>query len=209
MNLQNHGLNQRPMYAPKITRNKKDEKEERKAVIDEKKRIKNGYNSLGGEGYNQRYREEQDIKYDIIFSILKAKFDELIFDDGCGTGMLLDRLFTPVVGLDLTSGLLDAAKNKLKYYHFLVNGDSEYLPFRNKVFDSTISVTLIQNTPYPEKVLYEIKRVTKKSNVSTITALKKAFTLDQFNKLLVGAGFSSYYILEDVSSYDWFAIVEI
>ena len=197
------------MYSPKITRNKKDEKEERMAVINEKKRIMNGYNSLGGEGYNQRYREEQDIKYDVIFSILKSKFDVIIFDNGCGTGMLLDRLFTPAVGLDLTSGLLGAARNKLKNYHFLVNGDSEYLPFRNKVFDSTISVTLIQNTPYPEKVLYEIKRVTKKSNISAITALKKAFTFDQFYQLLKDAGLCSYYILEDVSSYDWFAIIKI
>ncbi|MBM3292102.1 methyltransferase domain-containing protein [Candidatus Bathyarchaeota archaeon] len=197
------------MYAPKITRDKKSKKEENEAVINEKKRVKNGYDSLGGEGYNQRYREEQDVKYDIIFSILKVTFDELILDNGCGTGMLLERLYTPSVGFDLTSGLLNSAKINLKNFQFLVNGDAEFLPFRNKIFYSTISVTLIQNTPYPENVLNEIKRVTKKGNMSAVTALKKAFSLEQFKELLKNASFSSYNIIEDISSYDWFAIIEI
>ena len=198
-----------PRYSPKIIKNKKESRGEYQAVINEKKRIKNGYDSLGGEGYNLRYSEEQDIKYDMIFSTLILSFDELIFDIGCGTGLLLERLNIPAVGLDLSPRLLETAKNKLKSYHFIVNSDAEYLPFRDNVFDTTISVTVIQNVPYPELVLQEIKRVNKIKGRIVITALKKAFTIKEFDTLLKQVNFKSYQILDGISLFDLIAIIEI
>lgn len=209
MYLQNHGLNMCPRYSPKIIRNEKDKKEESEAVIKEKKRIKNGYDSLGGEGYNLRYSEEQDIKYEIIFGALSIGFDELIFDNGCGTGLLLNRLNMPAVGLDLSIRLLETANINLKSYQFIVNSDSEYLPFRDNVFDTTISVTVIQNIPYPEIVLQEIKRVSKFNGKAVITALKKAFTFEEFDTILNKINFKSYKILDDDSLYDLIAVIEI
>ena len=197
-----------PRYSPNIIKKKKDTSEEYQAVINEKKRIKNGYDSLGGEGYNLRYSEEQDIKYDMIFSTLPLRFDDLIFDIGCGTGLLLERLNIPAVGLDLSPRLLETAKIKLKSYHFIVNSDAEYLPFRDNVFDTTISVTMIQNIPYPELVLEEIKRVSKFNGKIVITALKKAFTFEEFDILLRQVNFKSYHIFDGISLFDLIAIIE-
>jgi ubiquinone/menaquinone biosynthesis C-methylase UbiE len=177
-------------------------------AVKEKERVKSGYNQLGGDLYNLRYREEQEVKYEIIFSVIHIELDDLILDDGCGSGMIMDRLVGPTVGFDLSSELLATAKTKLKPFHYLVQGDAEVLPFREGIFDKVLSVTLVQNTPNPAEVFSEIKRVTRLRGCFAISALKKAFTLERFRELLENTNFSNLRFLSSEDNHDWFSYGE-
>jgi ubiquinone/menaquinone biosynthesis C-methylase UbiE len=177
-------------------------------AIREKKRVKSGYDQLGGDLYNLRYREEQEVKYEIIFSLIHVELDDLILDDGCGSGMIMDRLVGSTVGFDLSAELLATARTKLKPFHYLVQGDAEVLPFREEIFDKIISVTLIQNTPNPAEVFSEIKRVIKFRGCFVISALKKAFTFERFQKFLEDTNFSSLRFLSGEFNHDWFSYGE-
>ena len=177
-------------------------------AIKEKKRVRSSYNELGGDLYNTRYRDEQEVKYDVIFSLIEVKLNNLLLDDGCGSGMLLERLIGPTVGLDFSSELLSTAKRKLKLLHYLVQGDAEKLPFRKGIFDAVVSVTLLQNTPEPEQVLSEIGYVTHFGGALAITALKKTFTNEEFLKIMKSAAFKYFDIVPSESSPDWYAYGE-
>ena len=176
--------------------------------VKEKKRVKSGYDELGGDLYNLRYREEQEVKYEIIFSLINVELDDLILDDGCGSGMIMDRLVGSTVGFDLSAELLATAITKLKSFHYLVQGDAEMLPFRGEIFNKVISVTLIQNTPNPAEVFSEIKRVIMFKGCFAISVLKKAFTLERFQRLLEDTNFSRLSFLPIEDNHDWFSYGE-
>lgn len=174
-------------------------------AVEEKKRILSSYDQLGGDLYSLRYREEQEVKYDRVFSHIELKLGELVLDDGCGSGMLMDRLASPTVGLDISAELLRTARSNLKMLHYIVQGDAEKLPFRDGIFNAAISITLIQNTPSPRDVFSEVKRVTKLGGIIAITALKHAYTSKEFTKLLSETGFGSIDLVASEESQDWFA----
>lgn len=177
-------------------------------AVEEKKRVKSGYDQLGGDLYNLRYREEQEVKYEIIFSLIHVELNDLILDDGCGSGMIMDKFVGPTVGFDLSAELLATARTKLKPFHYLVQGDAEVLPFREEIFDKVISVTLVQNTPNPAEVFSEIKRVTRLRGCFAISALKNAFTFERFQKLLESTNFNSLNLLPSDDNHDWFSYGE-
>ena len=65
----------------------------------------------------------------------------------------------------------------------LIYGDAEKLPFKDKSFNTVISVTVFHNIKNMEKALKEMIRVSKNSNIC-ITFLKRSKRLVQFRKLL-------------------------
>ncbi len=177
----------------------------------EKRRILRSYDEMGGELYDERYKSEQASKYDMILrhSVLSA--DTLVLDDGCGTGLLLERLQSYSVGIDLSSSLLSMALTRLseKGQTFLIQADAEQLPFRNHIFEKVFSVTLIQNTPKPELTFVEIKRVARVGSEAVITALKKSYTSQGFRHLITASGFTLKYYIEDGELKDWIAFTTI
>ena len=104
-----------------------------------KNQIKDSYNQLGGKMYDNRYAEEQIEKYKHISDHLGWGIS---LDNGCGTGLFLEKMGKFSVGLDFSSELLRGARLRLGKHQNLVNGDSENLPFRSHVFDTTVSVTV-------------------------------------------------------------------
>jgi ubiquinone/menaquinone biosynthesis C-methylase UbiE len=170
-----------------------------------KQRVKKHYNDLGGRTYDIRYLHEQRSKYDAALILTLPRNEELIFDDGCGTGMLLKRLDTSGIGLDLTPALLIEAKKNLKTKCILVLGDAEHLPFRSQIFDIVYAVTLLQNIPHRLVCLNEIKRISKAGGRILVTALKAAFTIDAFENLLERANFKKREIVGDAGTNDWIA----
>ena len=145
-----------------------------------KNQIKDSYNQLGGKLYNNRYTEEQVEKYEHISGHLGWAIS---LDNGCGTGLFLPEMGKFSVGLDLSSELLREARQRIGKYQHLVQGDSENLPFRNEVFDSTVSVTVIQNVPEPQMMIRESVRVTKPSQPVVISSLKSVYKEESFRKL--------------------------
>jgi ubiquinone/menaquinone biosynthesis C-methylase UbiE len=175
---------------------------------DPKKRdIAAQYDALGGEIYNIRYTEEQRVKYDMLLERIEPQPDDIVLDVGCGTGLLTQRLESQAVGIDISSSLLSTALSRLrgkKSAQFIM-GDAEHPPIRSSSIDKIFAVTLLQNTPNPRSVLLEIKRVGRAT--AGVTALKKAFTRESFEKTLSQADFSSVEVVDSKGSNDWIAFV--
>ncbi len=174
----------------------------------DKREVKANYDGLGGELYDLRYKEEQDRKYDAALLVARPRGDELVLDDGCGTGMLLSRLESAAVGLDLSTSLLEAAKAKLKADHHLIAGDAEHMPLRDGVFDAVYAMTLIQNVPDKRLAASEMVRVARRKGRVLVTALKAVFGDDFLPDLLDGLGLSGVDEIGDAGTSDWIALAE-
>jgi len=125
--------------------------------------------------YNELYRDEQLNKLGIIKE--NIKIIPPLLDVGCGTGISTNFFKIKSVGIDNCKEMIkQGAKN-------LIYGDAEKLPFKDKSFNTVISVTVFHNIKNMEKALKEMIRVSKNSNIC-ITFLKRSKRLVQFRKLL-------------------------
>uniref|UniRef100_A0A7C3N8I1 Class I SAM-dependent methyltransferase n=1 Tax=candidate division WOR-3 bacterium TaxID=2052148 RepID=A0A7C3N8I1_UNCW3 len=96
-----------------------------------------------------------------IFSHFLNKYykNGLILDSACGTGRDLKDLKNSI-GMDYNFYALKYAK---KYCDKLVNGDANFLPFKDKTFEIIFSFDLLQHEGIDfDKVLKEYNRVLKK-----------------------------------------------
>ncbi|NIN52580.1 MAG: methyltransferase domain-containing protein [Nitrososphaeria archaeon] len=176
----------------------------------DKLRIIKSYDALGGRIYDIRYRDEQEAKYGVVLEKIEISPQDIVLDDGCGTGLLLRRLNAYGVGLDFSSSLLSMAGVRIrgKFKAHLIQADADCLPFRNATFHRIFAVTLMQDMPNPDKTLREMQRVGRRRSQFVVTALKKAFTRDKFKKVLENVGFTFVYPIFDGDSKDYFAFLE-
>lgn len=148
-------------------------------MVGEKLRIKEDYEK-STKFYDKRYEKIQFGKYNILKNI---KLKEHILDLGCGTGLLelfhVNRLSPVVFGCDISFKMLRRAK---KRGEFVVQADLEFLPFKNSIFSSILSFTALQNVEDVEKVLKEIKRISKSNATIVLTYLKKFDFSEQIKK---------------------------
>ncbi len=171
----------------------------------DKREVRENYDNLGGGLYDLRYEEEQSRKYDAALQLTCPREEDLLLDDGCGTGMFFSHINSSCVGLDLSGNLLAVAKEKLKPNNYLVYGDSEHLPFRRSVFNGLYAFTLIQNLPDKVQAISEMKRVSRAQARLFVTALKAAFNREYLTGLLEGKGFSGVEIVGNTDTNDWIA----
>ena len=126
------------------------------------------YNSLAKE-YERIYCENRLKWMREIEDILiknEVKKDYLVLDIGCGTGEQLKKL-NNAVGLDISIEMAKISHNKTG--KFVVVGDAENLPFKNKTFDCVISFFGALNHVNLNRTLKEIKRVLKDDGVLIFT----------------------------------------
>ncbi|MFC1803345.1 class I SAM-dependent methyltransferase [Thermoproteota archaeon] len=166
--------------------------------------IKERYNRLGGSLYDLRYTEEQLEKYKHILDELNEP--RLLLDNGCGTGLLFPLIDCTLVGLDFSCKLLSTARERNKQEQHLIQGDSENLPFRDSVFDSAVSVTVIQNLSSPEKLPLETARVVKPCSIVIISSLKRVYSRDEICKLVESDELFVRKILTNENINDWITI---
>ena len=124
------------------------------------------YNQIA-RGYNELHKQEQLNKIKIIKKHLKPR--GLLLDIGAGTG-----ISTKPFEKHCKCIALDPSINMLKQYKGLkVLAKAENLPFKDKTFDTIISVTALHHTNI-KKALKEIKRVSKPKAQLALTMLKKS-----------------------------------
>ena len=175
----------------------------------DKREVADAYDTLGGRIYDLRYTEEQSAKYEALLEAMTPEPDDIALDIGCGTGLLTERLESQAVGLDISAILLSTARSKLQRRKraYLVMGEAGALPFRFSSFDTVFSVTVLQNTPDPLFSVMEMKRVGKAA--AGVTALKKAFTREAFEGLLMEASLTSFVVLDSPGLNDWVALIDL
>jgi ubiquinone/menaquinone biosynthesis C-methylase UbiE len=89
-----------------------------------------------------------------------------MLDVGCGTGryasLLSRRLGRAVIGLDLSAGMLERARDRVRDEGTdvaLVQGDAVQLPFKESSFDSVSLVLVVHHVRPLEDLMEEIARV--------------------------------------------------
>lgn len=125
-----------------------------------------------------------------VLKIVSDTQPESILDIATGTGdlaiLLSQTKATKIIGLDLSSGMLEVGRikvNELKLEHRIemVQGDSENLPFEDNSFDAITVGFGIRNFENLEKGLTEILRVLKPNGIFVIleTSVPTKFPLKQ------------------------------
>ena len=143
--------------------------------------------------YDLRYEEEQIAKYAAAIDSLKEKSFANVLDVGCGTGLLFGYIIeraVGIVGIDISRKTLLRAKTRAAHHSVinLILADADSMPLKARVFNYSFAVTIIQNIPNPVQTLNETVRVSRDDAVIIVTGLKKIFSKQAFEELLLKAG---------------------
>ncbi len=126
--------------------------------------------------YNELHKEEQIKKLEIIRKYIKII--PPLLDIGCGTGISTNYFNVESFGIDNCKEMIKESNSKN-----LIYGNAEKLFFKDKTFNTIISVTSFHNFKNMERALIEIKRVSRNDNIA-ITFLKKSSKINKFRELL-------------------------
>ncbi|CDF78194.1 ubiquinone/menaquinone biosynthesis methyltransf erase UbiE @ 2-heptaprenyl-1,4-naphthoquinone methyltransferase [Formosa agariphila KMM 3901] len=119
-----------------------------------------------------------DIKWrEKVVELVKSTNPNSILDIATGTGDLAINLAKTnaekIVGLDISPGMLDVGKQKIKAKNLegtieMILGDSENMPFPDNAFDAITVAFGVRNFETLEKGLAEILRVLKPNGIFVI-----------------------------------------
>lgn len=141
--------------------------------LGKKEQVTKMFDTISGhyDGLNRVISFGIDIKWrKKVVKIVKESNPETILDIATGTGDLAINLAetnaTKIVGLDISSGMLDIGKEKIKSKKLdskidMVLGDSENMPFEDNSFDAITVAFGVRNFETLENGLKEILRVLK------------------------------------------------
>lgn len=145
----------------------------KESQLGKKEQVTQMFDSISGnyDGLNRVITFGIDIKWrNRVVKLLTKKKPESILDIATGTGDLAISLVKTgakkIVGLDLSPGMLEVGKTKVKTKRLddtieMVIGDSEQLPFSDASFDAITVAFGVRNFETLEKGLAEIYRVLK------------------------------------------------
>ena len=143
------------------------------SALGKKEQVTKMFDTISGDydGLNRVISFGIDIKWrKKVVKIVKDANPDTILDIATGTGDLAINLAetnaSKIVGLDISSGMLDIGKGKIKRKHLeakidMVLADSENMPFEADTFDAITVAFGIRNFETLEKGLAEIYRVLK------------------------------------------------
>lgn len=141
--------------------------------LGKKEQVTKMFDTISGDydGLNRVISFGIDIKWrKKVVNIIKATNPKTVLDIATGTGDLAIALSqtnaSKIVGLDISSGMLEIGKEKIKKQGLdhkieMVLGDSENLPFEDNTFDAITVGFGVRNFETLENGLKEILRVLK------------------------------------------------
>jgi SAM-dependent methyltransferase len=100
-----------------------------------------------------------------VLDLAALRGDESVADIGCGNGAYLAELARrrhagPVLGVDLSTGMLDAARRRAPAAA-LAAGDASALPMRDHAANLTLAAHMLYHVPDPRAAVRELRRVTQ------------------------------------------------
>jgi ubiquinone/menaquinone biosynthesis C-methylase UbiE len=115
--------------------------------------------------YTGKYKRADKLEKTLLKKLLRTlEPAESLFEVGCGTAHFtkwFESLGLKCYGLDLSALMLKEAK-ALWLNGSLFQGESSYMPFKDKSFDVVVFVACMEYMPNPVKVLREASRVARK-----------------------------------------------
>lgn len=148
----------------------KNKKEQVTQMFDTISKEYDGLNRVISFGIDIKWRQK-------VVNLVAEHKPETILDVATGTGDLAISLTstgaTEIIGLDISTGMLEIGKQKITKKNLdrnikMIVGDSENLPFDNNTFDSITVAFGIRNFMNLEKGLSEILRVLKPGGLFVI-----------------------------------------
>nr|WP_317172521.1 bifunctional demethylmenaquinone methyltransferase/2-methoxy-6-polyprenyl-1,4-benzoquinol methylase UbiE [Olleya marilimosa] len=148
--------------------------------LGKKEQVTKMFDTISGEydGLNRVISFGIDIKWrKKVVDIVKATNPENILDIATGTGDLAINLAETsakkIIGLDISSGMLEVGKLKIKAKKLdqkidMVIGDSENMPFDDNTFDAITVAFGVRNFETLENGLKDILRVLKPGGIFVI-----------------------------------------
>jgi ubiquinone/menaquinone biosynthesis C-methylase UbiE len=108
-----------------------------------------------------------------------------MLDNGCGTGLLFDKIKPgQAVGLDISGEMLRYAA---KHSDQLILGNSQKLPLKDNSFDVVFCRSLLHHLPEPELAISEISRVLRPQG-EAVFADTNSSLLSYLPRLIAGRG---------------------
>lgn len=126
---------------------------------------------MNPEQYDAWYRTPRgawigDIEFRMLVGMLRAQPGDCLLDVGCGTGYFSRRFAREaglqVSGVDPDPAWLAYARTQAQPGEQFVEGRAEQLPFRDRSFDGTVSVTALCFIDDQRHALQEMLRVTRR-----------------------------------------------
>jgi SAM-dependent methyltransferase len=100
----------------------------------------------------------------LVLGLAGLRGGETVADVGCGNGAYLAELARrghtgPVLGLDLSAGMLRAARGRVPGARLAV-ADAAALPLRDDAADLTLAMHMLYHVPEPPAAVRELRRIT-------------------------------------------------
>jgi len=197
--------------------------------LSKKEQVTKMFDTISGDydGLNRVISFGIDIKWrKKVVSLVKAEAPKTILDIATGTGDLAiamaDTDAEKIVGLDISSGMLDIGKEKIHKKGLsskieMVLGDSENMPFEDNTFDAITVAFGVRNFENLNNGLKEILRVLKpdgifvilETSIPTKAPYKQGYNFYSKNILpLIGRAFSKdrsayKYLSESASAFPY------
>jgi len=151
--------------------------------------------------YDQWYQTQRGRIYD---HVEKKTVDQLLgknrpgtklLDVGCGTGhwsLHFSEKGFHVTGVDLSTAMIQIARQKqIPNSHFDI-GDGRNLPFKDESFDVAVAITVLEFTIEPAKIISEMVRCVKKRNGTIVIGVLNALSgYNQKRKKIPGSVYAS------------------
>ncbi len=135
--------------------------------------------------YDSRYQQIQFAKYREVLSSIVLESEDVLFDVGSGTALLLDYFQQNnlnFVCCDFSYEMLSEGRKKHPNSNF-VCADIDYLPFRKKSCDILTCFSVLQNCPNPAKTFRELTSILKENGRIILSVLTNIFNLDNLSKM--------------------------
>ncbi len=148
--------------------------------LSKKEQVTQMFDNISGnyDGLNRVISFGIDVKWrKKVIKLVADKHPSNALDIATGTGdlaiMLAETSATKIVGLDISAGMLNVGKEKIKSKNLsskieMIIGDSEALPFDDSSFDAITVAFGVRNFENLEKGLSEILRVLKPNGIFVI-----------------------------------------
>jgi len=136
----------------------------------------------------ERKKEKMDLSERLLLGVVSTQVFDSILDFGCGYGKHLKLLSSQfkdkrIVGVDISSSMLKEAQNYLRGTGVELHKiDGLTLPFEDKSFDITYTMSVLVHNPPDriERIIKEIKRVTRKCSIHMESTTKGLLAKDYY-----------------------------
>ena len=124
--------------------------------------------------------EKDDSKMNEILDVAKISSGKSVLDIACGTGVMIDyyieRNVSKVTGVDISSKMIEIARNKFKKYDFIdfLCEDAEEFNFKNQYDRVMVFNAFLQKPLNPAVQLQSLTTEAEKTLTTTTKAFRQA-----------------------------------